>query len=40
MVKRKKKQLKEKEVFYKEVEKFIWRSDKDKDSKILESFTR
>ena len=32
--------LKDKERFYKELEKFIWRNSKEKSAKILESFIR
>jgi hypothetical protein len=35
-----KKELKDKKGFYREVEKFIWRSNKEKDSKTLDSFFR
>jgi hypothetical protein len=34
------KTLKNKEAFYKEIEKFIWRNNKGKDAKTLESFMR
>ena len=36
----KKKKLKDREMFYKELEKFIWRNSKEKSGKILESFMR
>ncbi len=34
------KEFKDKERFYKELEKFIWRNSKEKSAKILESFIR
>jgi len=39
-MKDKKKTLKDKKAFYKEIEKFIWRNSKEKSAKILESFIR
>ncbi len=35
-----KKGLKDKERFYRELEKFIWRNSREKSAKILESFIR
>jgi len=39
-MKSKRKELKDKERFYEEIEKFIWRSSKAKSAKILDTFKR